>query len=223
MDNRENVAFDFFGVFKRKQTYLNVLYLFMSFPLGILYFVFLITGLSLGLGLTPILLGIPIIYFVFIASKSLMVFERRMAALLLGISFNEGQFDSKQSTRFFTRLKNEFFDMNSWKALVYLGGKFFAGILAFVLCVTLLSVSLAFILSPLVVEVVLNDALISGSIQYTFLSSYLNLNMSPFEESLIVMVIGFVLLYGSLHFFNLLAYINAKVLEFMSPVQCKIR
>ena len=36
-----------YGVFLKPQTYLNMLYLFLAFPLGLAYFVFLVTGLSL--------------------------------------------------------------------------------------------------------------------------------------------------------------------------------
>ena len=37
---------NFFTVFLKGQTYLNMLYLLLSFPLGIIYFVILITGFS---------------------------------------------------------------------------------------------------------------------------------------------------------------------------------
>ena len=40
-----------FGPATERQTYLNLLYLLLSFPLGIAYFVFLTTGLSLGTGI----------------------------------------------------------------------------------------------------------------------------------------------------------------------------
>ena len=40
-----------FSVVVRPQTYLNIFYLLLSFPLGIAYFVFLVTGLSVGFGL----------------------------------------------------------------------------------------------------------------------------------------------------------------------------
>ncbi len=41
----------FFGVVARGQSYLNMIYLLLAFPLGVCYFVFLVTGLSLGIGL----------------------------------------------------------------------------------------------------------------------------------------------------------------------------
>ena len=53
-----------FGVFIQLQTYLNILYLLLAFPLGLGYFVFLVTGLALGLGLFITWFGIVILLLV---------------------------------------------------------------------------------------------------------------------------------------------------------------
>lgn len=50
----------FFGVVAEPRSYLNIVYLLLAFPLGTFYFVFLVTGLSLGFGLIITLVGIPI-------------------------------------------------------------------------------------------------------------------------------------------------------------------
>ena len=50
-----------FGVVTNPQSYLNIVYLLLAFPLGTFYFVFLVTGLSLGAGLSITLLGIPLL------------------------------------------------------------------------------------------------------------------------------------------------------------------
>jgi hypothetical protein len=50
-----------FGVGFRRETYANLAYLLARFPLGIAYFTVLITGLSLGVGLVTMVVGIPIL------------------------------------------------------------------------------------------------------------------------------------------------------------------
>ena len=50
-----------FGVGFRRETYGNLAYLLARFPLGIAYFTVLITGLSLGVGLVPMVVGIPVL------------------------------------------------------------------------------------------------------------------------------------------------------------------
>ena len=47
-----------YGVFVKPQTYLNILYLLLAFPLGIAYFVFLVTGFSLGISLLILWVGL---------------------------------------------------------------------------------------------------------------------------------------------------------------------
>ncbi|MFB6227251.1 MAG: sensor domain-containing protein [Halobacteriales archaeon] len=49
------------GVAFRKRTYANMAYLLARFPLGIAYFTVFVTGLSLGVALTPLVVGIPIL------------------------------------------------------------------------------------------------------------------------------------------------------------------
>ena len=52
---------DFFTSIWKAQTWLNVLYLLISFPLGLIYFIFLVTGISLGFGLLITVFGIFIL------------------------------------------------------------------------------------------------------------------------------------------------------------------
>jgi hypothetical protein len=60
--NSSNDPFErFFGVILRGQTYLNALYVFLAFPLGLFYFIFLVTGLSLGVGLAILWIGLIIL------------------------------------------------------------------------------------------------------------------------------------------------------------------
>ena len=66
----------FFGVVAEPQSYINILYLFLSFPLGIAYFVFLVTGISLGFGLAIIWVGVPILVLVLAGSWALCQLER---------------------------------------------------------------------------------------------------------------------------------------------------
>jgi hypothetical protein len=67
MNETTGIVKQFFGVAARGETYLNIIYLLLAFPLGTAYFVFLVTGLSLGLGLLIIWIGIPILLFMIVA------------------------------------------------------------------------------------------------------------------------------------------------------------
>jgi hypothetical protein len=65
---------EFFGVLRRSETYRNLGYDLLAFPLGIAYFVFLVTGLSVGVGLVIIWVGVPILLGVVLAWRGLGAF-----------------------------------------------------------------------------------------------------------------------------------------------------
>ncbi len=58
----------FFGVIAEPQSYINIFYLLLAFPLGIAYFVFLVTGISVGASLIIIWVGVPILALVLAGS-----------------------------------------------------------------------------------------------------------------------------------------------------------
>ena len=74
-----------FGVIARLQTWKNMAYLALAFPLGLFYFVFLVVGLALGVGLVIIWVGLPILAVVVLAWWAFAGFERLQAEHLLGV------------------------------------------------------------------------------------------------------------------------------------------
>ena len=71
----------FFKVIIKSRTYSNILYLLLTFPLGIIYFVFIVTGISLGAGMIITVFGIFILFGVFIALYWLLVFEQKLITI----------------------------------------------------------------------------------------------------------------------------------------------
>src|SRR5258706_16325648 len=76
-----------FRVLWEKQTYVNLLYLLVSFPLGIFYFVFLLLGLSSILS-TTVILGAPILLLVIFIWWRLARFERHLAMRWLHVEIS---------------------------------------------------------------------------------------------------------------------------------------
>ena len=73
----------FYGVLARPQSYLNLVYLFFAFPLGIFYFVFLVTGLSVGIATAIIWVGFLILAMVAGGWLLLAGFERWLTVAVL--------------------------------------------------------------------------------------------------------------------------------------------
>ncbi len=223
MNHQKNIVESFFGVALSKQTYLNILYLLISFPLGIFYFVYFVTGISLGIGLAVIFIGLPILAFMIWSAKGLMRFERLMAEAMLGIHVDEPAYYNTGSNSAARRFLLELGNPDNWKSIIYLLMKFALGIFSFTVCVSLISVSLALFLSPLILQIIMSNVGPDAYFYYTSPFSYIGFTMTPFQESLVFMTIGFFLSIITLHITNLITYVSAKLLYFMSPVVRRIQ
>lgn len=131
-------------------TYLRILYLLVSFPLGVFYFVFLVTGFALGLGLAIIWIGLPILLLVLLAVYGLTGFERLLAIHMLEQPISPLR-EVQPEESAWQWLKGVLTTPATWKGLLFLLLKFPLGILNFVVTVTSLAVSLAFLLAPLLI------------------------------------------------------------------------
>ena len=68
-----------------KKFFPNLVYLLLAMPLGILYFVILVTGYALGAGLIITLIGIPILVTMIFVTYLLGDLDRAMTSKLLGV------------------------------------------------------------------------------------------------------------------------------------------
>ncbi len=140
----------FFDVVAKPQTWKNVGYLLLTFPLGIFYFVFLVTGLSLGFGLFITLLGMPILVGVLAAAYGMGEFERTTTNLLLGQ-------DTPPSHRLevngglWPKVKALVTSSETWKRVFYLFTEFAFGIVSFVM-ITFTASVFALIATPFFYE-----------------------------------------------------------------------
>lgn len=123
-----------------KQTDLNCVYLLLAFPLGIIYFVFLVTGFSLGSGLIVTFLGIPILLAMLAATWGIAAFERQLANHLLAARIAPMPLMPGRGERLWARIRIVVSNTATWKALTYLLLAFPLGIFSFVATVTLLSI-----------------------------------------------------------------------------------
>ncbi|MEY7850381.1 sensor domain-containing protein [Natrarchaeobius sp. A-rgal3] len=133
----------------RPQTYRNLLYLLLVFPLGTVYFVFLVAGLSLGVGLSITLVGIPILLFVLLASHGFAAFERELARRLLGVDIVSPSYAFLEDRDATARVRALVLGRETYAAVGYLASKFVVGIGAFVLVTLLFSIVIALLAMPL--------------------------------------------------------------------------
>lgn len=140
----------FFDVIVKPQTWRNVGYLLLSFPLGIFYFVFLVTGLALGFGLSITLLGIPLLIGVLAAAYGLGEFERTSTNLLLDQATPPSR-RLEVAGGLWPKVQTLVQSSETWKRVGYLMTKFGFGIASLVL-VTVTGSMFGLIASPLLYE-----------------------------------------------------------------------
>jgi hypothetical protein len=143
------ILFKFIRVMVDLQAYLNVFYLVVAFPLGVFYFVFLVTGLSLGLSTLIIWVGIPILLLVSIGWATLASLERYMTIHWLKEDISLSTSLLKKSSDILTRIKGLFADPLTWKGMIYLFLKFPLGIATFVVMIVMVSLTLVFLTAPI--------------------------------------------------------------------------
>ncbi|MDX1503429.1 MAG: sensor domain-containing protein [Thermoanaerobaculia bacterium] len=187
----------FFGVVGRGRSYLNALYLLLAFPLGVVYFCFLAVGLSLGLGLVIVWVGLLVLAVVLLVSWLLSSFERQQAIWLLGAPLRADAPRPPAGATAGARLASWLRDRLTWTGPVFLLLKLPLGVASFVLAVFCLSLSLVFLLAP---------------VNYPWEGLWFEMgawewHVDTLPEALVCSAIGFLLLVLSLHLLNAVAWV----------------
>ncbi len=139
----------FFGVAADPHTYGALFYMLLSMATGIFYFTWVVTGASLSAGLLILIVGVPLLLLFLMSVRLLSLVEGRIVEALLGERMPRRPLYTQRDKPWMRRLKELFTDARTWTAMVYfllmlpLGTAYFSAV------VTLLSLSLGFIASPL--------------------------------------------------------------------------
>jgi len=207
MSQDSGILEKFFSVIAKGQTYLNFIYLFLAFPLGLIYFIFLVTGISVGVATLIIWIGLFILAMVIAGWWLCAGFERVMAINLL--HFDIAPMSTPRSEKAQTNLqKLGAFLTNpvTWKSLLYLFVKFPLGILSFVVLVTLTSITLVMLFAPLLYRYIQPEIIGWTGVIW---------RIDTMGEAVAASVIGFILIFVSLHIFNGLAWVSGKFAQIM--------
>jgi signal transduction histidine kinase len=139
----------FAGTAVRPQTWLNVLYLLVAFPLGLAYFIVLVVGASVGAALAVLVIGLGILLATLVASRAMAAIERGAARALLGVPIARPP--DRRDQKPLHRIGHWLRDPVTWKGLVFVALKFPLGVATFALVVASGFISLVFLLAPLIV------------------------------------------------------------------------
>ena len=132
----------------RGRTHLRLLYLLAGLPLGVFYFTFLVTAVSVGVGLVVIWVGVLILIGTALAWRTMGGFERRLAAIMLGGEIEAPVPLQPAQDSLWGRTRALLADSYTYRSFFWLLLRFPMGIAGFVIAVTGAAVSLGLIFGP---------------------------------------------------------------------------
>jgi len=199
----------FFGVIAQPRTYGSIAYIWLGFPLGVLYFVTLVTGSALSIGLSLLWIGLLLMAAMVLCVWSLALFERAQSKWLLGESFPTllREKGTQTSWQWFRSLVK---DPGTWKGAIFLFLKFPFGLASWVISVVTFSLSAAFIAAPL-------DRYSEGEIHFEFWI------LEDPTGGWLFAAFGVLLLFTTLHLHNLMGKAWAVMSRYLLAVSSQDR
>jgi uncharacterized membrane protein len=185
---RQSAFGKFFGVAAYPRTYAAMFYMVLSLATGIFYFTWAVTGMSLSLGLSVLIIGLPFVVLFFGSLRVLSVVEGRIIEVMLGERMPRRPLYPAQAQSFASRIIAMFTDPRSWLTLLYMVMMLPLGIAYFVVSTVSLVVSLCFTIMPVA------SLLGLGTIQMDGYSGPV-----PFWLATILFPLGILLLFGYMH------------------------
>lgn len=133
-------------------TYRAIAYLVLGLPIGIISFVLVVTGLSVGLGLLVTLLGIPVLVATLLVVRTMAGFERQLASTLLDAPMPRLVREPGEYGGFWWRRVRELLtDRRTYTEMGFLLLRLPLGVADFVFAVTVMAIALAAVIQPILV------------------------------------------------------------------------
>ncbi|QQZ59550.1 sensor domain-containing protein [Paenibacillus sonchi] len=175
----------------------SIMYFIISVPLTIVYFVFMVTGLALSIGLTPVFIGIPLFFAVAKGMDYIVQFEQELVRSLLDIPEPSEEHRSNMQVEgagFMQRMKLGFHAGKFARNIMLIMGRFVSSIVFFSLMITVVAAALGLITLPVLHQVFLqtmdlnileNSVFALFQIDWTLSQQYISYVVAGFVVALI--------------------------------------
>lgn len=190
------------GVIADRQTYKNLLYLLLAFPLGLIYYIILTVGFTVGIALSILVVGLGILFVTVLGVRFIASFERTLANTLLGTEITKPNDVRIEGEGIVNNAKAYLQAPSTWRGLGFVALKFWVGVLSFVLLVSFLGTAIELLLIPLfpggAFNIEVANWVVAESIQTT-------------TEQVIAVPAGAILALFALHILNAFARASASI------------
>lgn len=189
----------FFGVATDVHTWGALFYMLLALGTGTTYFVVTVVGLSLSAGLSVLIIGVPLIVFFVGTVRVMSLLEGRIVETMLGVRMPRRPPYESRDLPLVKRVGAMFSDPRTWTAMLYMLLMMPLGIVYFTVAASLLGVSLAALLAPLLMlpgALGLSDLFVGGQVT-------VDLGFGPhapgLSDVLILFPVGVLLFFTTLH------------------------
>lgn len=202
-------AVSYFGVFRYWRTYSNLLYLFLTFPLGIIFFTYAVTAFSVSVSLVFTFVGIILLYLFLWSLPRIMYSMGLLTEILVGVKMPTKAYKPHYEGSVIQRAVNSLKDKRILKTFFYfLLPAMPIGIALFTIFITLISTSLGLIALPFAYVIEFARGNYQEWIQYVF--NYWAPEWVGIVLLILSPIVGFILLTLSLHLSNKLALLHGR-------------
>jgi uncharacterized membrane protein len=201
----------FFGVLFDPRAYLSLFYMLLTLLTGILYFTLVTTGLCLSLGLSVMIIGVPVFLAFIGLTRALSLGEGRLLEAITGERMPRRPPHPGAPAPIWQRITEMLRDARTWTTLLYLWLMMPLGILYFVIAVVGLALGIELAASPLLMLAV-DLGLLGRDTVYEVTLGDWNLPLAgAIVVSFLLTPLGLVLLTALMHLARAIASGHAKL------------
>jgi uncharacterized membrane protein len=143
-----SLAARFFGVYLDPRTYTSLFYMLLALATGIVYFTFVVTGLSLSLGFAVLVIGIPFFLAFIGIARVIALGEGRLLEAVTGERMPRRPVHPGPAAHWWDRIVGMLKDVRTWTTLAYLALMLPLGILYFTVAVLGITIVVGFVGAP---------------------------------------------------------------------------
>src|ERR1700719_67224 len=139
----------FFGVYQDPRAYTSLFYMLLTLATGIVYFTFVVTGLSLSAGFAVLIIGVPFFLAFIGIARVIALGEGRLLEAVTGERMPRRPVHPGPPASWWARIADMLKDLRTWTTLAYLVLMLPLGIIYFTVAVSGLALSASLIGTPL--------------------------------------------------------------------------
>jgi uncharacterized membrane protein len=140
----------FFGVYLDPRTYTSLFYMLLALATGIVYFTFVVTGLSLSAGFAILIIGIPFFLAFIGVARVIALGEGRLLEAVTGERMPRRPVHPGPPAHWWDRIIGMLKDVRTWTTLAYLALMLPLGIVYFTVAIVGIAIAVGFVGAPVI-------------------------------------------------------------------------